>query len=97
MKGVFSASQVYRFCTSKTQAIFYSLTLKTMVLRKLRNLVSRKAQAADFNKTAKTQPSLDHEQPEPTLTCSLRSSPTVAEVSNKDHKRRRRSSRQYCC
>ena len=52
-----------------------------MVFRKLRNLVSRQAQAAASRETENTQPSSDGEQPEPALVCSPRSSPTAAEVS----------------
>ena len=77
-----------------------------MIFRKLRNPVSRQAQAAASNETANTQPSSDDEQPEPTLVRSSRSSPTAGEipvtvVTNKAHKRktqvseRTRSSCQY--
>ena len=68
-----------------------------MVFRKLRNLVSRQAQAAASKETANTQPSSDDKQLEPTLVRSPRSSPTAAEVpvtviTNKGHKRKRQVS-----
>ena len=66
-----------------------------MVFRKLRNLVSRQAEAVASKETANTQPSSDDKQPEPTLARSPRSSPTAAEVTvtvviNKDHKKKGR-------
>ena len=51
-----------------------------MVFRRLRNLVSRQAQAAALKETANTQPSSDDEQPEPALVCILGSSATAVEV-----------------
>ena len=51
-----------------------------MVFRKLLNLVSWQEQAAASKETANAQPSSDDEQPEPTLVCSPRSSPTAVEV-----------------
>ena len=64
-----------------------------MVFRKLRNLVSRKAQAAASNYTANTLPSSDDEQPEPTLVCSPCSLPTAVDIpvtvlTNKCHERK---------
>ena len=97
MKGVFSASQVHWFYTSKTQAICYNIILKAMVFRRLRNLVVRQAQAAASKETANNQPSSDDEQPEPILVRSPCSLPTAAEVpatvvTNKGHKRKRQVS-----
>ena len=68
-----------------------------MVFRKLRNLVSRKAQAAASKETANIQSSSDGEQPEPTLVRSPCSLPTSAEVpvtavTNKGHKKKRQVS-----
>ena len=68
-----------------------------MVFRKLRNLVSRKAQAAASKETANIQSSSDREQPEPTLVRSPCSLPTSAEVpvtavTNKGHKKKRQVS-----
>ena len=68
-----------------------------MVFRKLRNLVSRKAQAAASKETANIQASSDGEQPEPTLVRSPCSLPTSAEVpvtavTNKGHKKKRQVS-----
>ena len=70
---------------------------KAMVFRKLRNLVSRKAQAAASNYTANTLPSSDDEQPEPTLVCSPCSLPTAVDIpvtvlTNKCHERKRQFS-----
>ena len=81
-----------------------------MVFGKLRNFVSRQAQAATSKETANIQPSSDEEQPEPTLVSSSRSLPTADEVpvivvTNKGRKRKRPisesegnedRSRQYC-
>ena len=68
-----------------------------MVLRKLRNLVSRQAQAAFSKETANTQISSDGVQPEGILVCSPHFSPTEVEVpftvdTNKGHKRKRQVS-----
>ena len=73
------------------------LNLKAIVFRRLRNHVSRQAQAAASKETANTQPSSDDEQPEPTLVCSPGSSPTAVEVrvtvvTNKGNKRKKQVS-----
>ena len=68
-----------------------------MVFRKLRNLVSRKAQVATSKEIANIQPSSDDEQPEPTLVFSTRSSLTsdkvpVTAVTNKALQKKRQIS-----
>ena len=69
-----------------------------MVFRRLRDLVSRQAQAAASKVIANTQLSSDDEQPEPTLVCSPGSSRTAVEVpvtvvTNKGQKRKRQVSK----
>ena len=65
-----------------------------MVFRKLRNLVSRQAQAAAFKETQMLN---YHQQPEPVLVCSPSSPPTVdglpgTVVTNKGRKRKKQVS-----
>ena len=43
-----------------------------MVLKKLKNIVSRQAQAVALKETGKIQPSSDDDQPEPTLLSRVR-------------------------
>ena len=50
---MFSASQVHPFRTSKAQAVYYNKSFKTMVFRRLRNLVSRQVETVALKVTAK--------------------------------------------
>ena len=68
-----------------------------MAFRKLRNLVSRQAQATASKENANNQPSSDDEQPEPILIHSPCFLPTEADVPvlvvpKKRHKRKRQAS-----